>query len=108
LIDVPARVERAAPAVPIVRAPLILRAVSLKDLRGQLLGPGDVPVPGVRVEVPAVAAGTYTDATGRFALSGLPAGALRLTLTGRGRHFHTDLPTATDEPVVIRCDFEEE
>jgi hypothetical protein len=73
-----------------------------------LLGPGDVPLPGVRVEVPAVATGTYTDATGRFALSGVPAGALRLMLTGRGRHFHADLPSTTEEPVVIRCDFEEE
>lgn len=107
LVDVPVRVDRPAAAVPHVTAPLRLETVVARTLRGTVLGPGDVPVPGMRVEAPAAGAGTYTDAAGAFGFGGLPPGELRLVLVGRGRYFHTDVTAAAGEPVVIRCDFEE-
>jgi hypothetical protein len=107
LVDVPVLLDRPATAAPLVTGPLRLETAVARTVRGTVLGPGDIPLPGMRVEAPAVGAGTYTDTAGVFRFGGLPPGELRLVLVGRGRYFHTDVTPATGEPVVIRCDFEE-
>jgi hypothetical protein len=108
LVDVPAQVERATPRTPLVRGPLKLEGAPLQALRGQVVGPGDIPLAGIRVEAPVVGASTYTDNGGRFAFGGLPAGApARLVLVGRGRQFQAEVTADADAPVLIRCDFEE-
>jgi hypothetical protein len=108
LVDVPAQVERATPRVPLVRGPLTLDGTPMRSLSGRVVGPGDVPLAGIRVEAPVVGASTYTDNGGRFAFGGLPAGdPARLVLVGRGRQFEAEVGTDADAPVLIRCDFEE-
>jgi len=106
-VDVPARVSRTAPVIPSVKSPLRLQTLPTRGMRGTVLGPGGEPVPGMRVEAPAVGTGTYTDSSGGFTFAGLPPGDLRLVLVGRGRYFHADVTAPAGEPVVIRCDFEE-
>jgi hypothetical protein len=108
LVDVPAQVERVTPRPPLVRGPLRLDGRPLRALSGQVVGPGDVPLAGIRVEAPMVGASTYTDNSGRFAFGGLPAGdPARLVLVGRGRQFQAEVNADADAPVLIRCDFEE-
>jgi hypothetical protein len=108
LVDVPAQVDRATPRPPLVRGPLRLDGAPMRSLRGQVVGPGDVPLAGMRVEAPVVGASTYTDDGGRFAFGGLPAGdPARLVLVGRGRQFQAEVTADADAPVLIRCDFEE-
>jgi Carboxypeptidase regulatory-like domain len=108
LVDVPAQVDRATPRPPLVRGPLRLDGAPVRSLRGQVVGPGDVPLAGVRVEATSIGVSTYTDDGGRFAFGGLPAGdPARLVLAGRGRQFQAEVSTDADAPVLIRCDFEE-
>jgi hypothetical protein len=108
LVDVPAQVERATPRVPLVRGPLTLNGTPMRPLRGRVVGPGDVPLAGIRVEAPVIGASTYTDNGGRFTFDGLPAGdPARLVLAGRGRQFEAEVSTDADAPALIRCDFEE-
>ncbi len=108
LVDVPAQVDRETPRVPLVRAGLALEGKPLEALRGRVVGPGDVPLVGIRVEAPVIGAATYTDTGGRFAFGGVPAGdPARLLLTGRGRQFEAEVTADAQAPVLIRCDFEE-
>jgi hypothetical protein len=108
LVDVPAQVDRETPRVPLVRAGLALHGTPLERLQGRVVGPGDVPLVGIRVEAPVIGAATYTDNGGRFAFGGLPAGdPARLVLTGRGRQFEAEVTADAQAPVLIRCDFEE-
>ena len=108
LVDVPAQVERATPRVPLVRGPLTVHGTPMRSLSGRVVGPGDVPLAGIRVEAPVLGTSTYTDNGGRFAFGGLPAGEpARLVLVGRGRQFEAEVSTDAEAPVLIRCDFEE-
>jgi hypothetical protein len=108
LVDVPAQVDRVTARPPLVRGPLRLDGAPMRSLRGQVVGPGDVPLAGMRVDAPVVGASTYTDDGGRFAFGGLPAGdPARLVLVGRGRQFQAEVNADADAPVLIRCDFEE-
>jgi hypothetical protein len=108
LVDVPTQVDRATPRPPLVRGPLRLDGAPMRSLRGQVVGPGDVPLAGIRVEAPSIGVSTYTDDGGRFAFGGLPAAdPARLVLVGRGRQFAAEVSADADAPVLIRCDFEE-
>jgi hypothetical protein len=107
-IDVVARLERPLRSVPRVVEPLRLYAAPMTTLRGTVLGPGGVPLPGMRVETADGRSATDTDHSGRFELPGVIAGApVALRLSGRGRHFQHQV-TAGDAPAVIRCEFRED
>jgi hypothetical protein len=108
-VDVVAHLERPRPPVPRVTEPLRLDAVPLRQVAGVVLGPGDVPLPGMRVETGDGLAAAHTDGAGRFVLPGLPAGRpLTLRLTGRGRQFHHQVPADDPQPAVVRCEFRED
>jgi hypothetical protein len=107
--DVPTQATRPEAAVARARAPMRIGSEALARVQGQVLGPGRTPVPGIRVVALGTGAATYTDNGGRFAFAALPAGGpARLLLSGKGMEFVAELATASDEPVVIHCDMEED
>jgi hypothetical protein len=106
LVDVPARVDRQPVRAPLVLHPLRLGTLEMRPLDGRVLGPGERPVPGMRVE--AGRAATYTDADGWFHLAAVPRhGRVHLRLEGRGRALTARLEPDFAEPLTIHCNFEE-
>jgi len=106
--DVQTRVSRPAPPPSRVKAPLRLDSSALGQLHGRVVGPGDAPVPGVRVVAADGGATTYTDNRGQFAFAALPAGRpARLLLSGKGFDLVAEVATPAADPVVIHCEFEE-
>ncbi|GAA2396111.1 carboxypeptidase-like regulatory domain-containing protein [Dactylosporangium salmoneum] len=104
-VDVAVRLDRPRAVAPRVTVPLRLVDAPVREVAGTVLGPGDVPVPGLRVESADGLAATHTDGAGRFALPGLPAGRpVTLRLSGRGRQFHHQVPADDPRPAVIRCE----
>lgn len=110
LIDVPALVLPATDTPPPGRvlSPLRLDTVSLRPLRGQVVGEQGVPLAGVRVEATGTGRAAYTDARGGFTLSGLPDRELaRLVLFLRDRQLTVDVDPTSTEPVLIHCNLKE-
>jgi hypothetical protein len=106
--EVHTRVSRPEPRPPRVVAPLRLESSPLGRIQGRVVGPGNAPVPGVRVVATGSGATTYTDNHGRFEFAALPAGRpARLLLSGKGVDLVAELATPSTEPVVIHCEFEE-
>jgi hypothetical protein len=107
VLDVPVQIARAVPAIPRVRGELAVHVVPVRAIRGRVVGPGAVPLPGITVTAGGRSA--RTDPHGEFTLPGLPGDrAVPLHLSGRGRHLRADVAAHTAEPVVIHCDFEED
>lgn len=93
---------------PIVREPVMLRGSPVVTIAGVIVGPGDVPLVGARVECPAIDRSTWSNATGRFQLAGVPAEPPpRLLVTAKGQQQwvspqrHTSTP---EGPLVVRFD----
>jgi hypothetical protein len=108
VVEMPIRVGRPVAATPLVRGPIRVEGVPMVALHGTVLGPGNVPVPGVRVRAVDVGGSTHTDGDGRFTLPGLPAvGTTRLSVSGKGLHLSTDVVVASAQHLVLHCDFEE-
>jgi hypothetical protein len=108
LIDVPVRVVPPAAKLPRVTSELRLAGGAVRAIRGQLLGPGGIPLAGMTVTAPGTGAGVSTDERGDFVLPGQPAGrTVALHLSGRGLHLQVDVPPEATDPVVIHCDLEE-
>jgi hypothetical protein len=102
------QVARPRPTPPLVRLPLNLDSAPLAQVHGRVIGPGGVPLPGMRVVAADTGAGTYTDNHGRFAFPALPAGRpVRLLLSGKGLDLVADVATPSAGPVVIHCETEE-
>src|SRR5690349_5859757 len=107
VLDVPVQVGRPVAAVPRVRGELSVHVVPVHAIRGRVVGPGAVPLPGITVSAGGRTA--RTDRRGEFTLPGLPGDrAVPLQLSGRGRHLRAEIAAPTAEPVVIHCDFEED
>jgi hypothetical protein len=110
LFDVALVVPRAATGPsPRVRAPLDLRGGAMHPVSGRVLGPADVPMPGVRVEAAGLGVSTTSGAGGVFALPGLPAEVpVSLLVTGRGVRQLIDVPVdGPADDVTVSFDFEE-
>jgi hypothetical protein len=108
LFDVPLRIARPEPTAPLVRQPVQVRETPMRSLHGRVVGPGDIPLAGMRVEIASTGRATHTDSHGRFAFSGVPGGEqARLRLRGRGRYLLAEVDARPAEPVVIHCDIEE-
>jgi len=106
VLDVPVRVERPVAVPSRVRGELVMEVGPVRAIRGRVVGPGAVPLPGI-----TVATGTghaRTDARGEFTLPGQPGDrAVPLHLSGRGLHLRAEIGPRTAEPVVIHCDIEQ-
>ena len=109
LIDMPARVGRPTPAVPLVRGPLQVRGAPPVAVSGRVLAPNDQPLAGMRVEVVSTGAWTYSDAAGRFAFAAVPEESpVRLALQGKGRRLVAEISSGQDlNDLAIHFDPEE-
>lgn len=95
--------SRDAALVPRVTSPLRVVGGPVLVLRGRLVGPGEVPLVGADVSVPAVGASARTAPDGSFVLAGVPSGPLAVAVRAKGRSFDVDLDAA-DSPHTVRCD----
>lgn len=109
LFDVPAQVNRAVPEPTLVRRPLRIDELPVRPLRGTVLGPDDVPLAGLRVEVAATGAYATTNGRGEFGFGSVPAqDRTTLRLIGKGRRIVTEVDSgAEDVPLIIRFELEE-
>jgi hypothetical protein len=101
------RLQREWPAstAPRVRVATTLQATSAATLSGLVVGPGDVPLSGARVECPAIDRVTRTDGKGRFRLPTVPASPppqLLVTARGQQRWVSADVLALGGQPLVIR------
>lgn len=103
-IEAPAQITPPSISAPPVRHGLQVTIIPRVTLSGRVVGPGDVPLAAMRVEVLGTPLKTETDAQGRFLLAGVPeAPEVRLRLVGRGKILTAQVdPTDTD--LVIKCD----
>lgn len=108
LLCLPLRQDDARPEAPPVRHPLVIKDAPLLLLYGQVVGPGDTPLPDLRVEMPSAGLTAYTDADGRFQFAYVPANgeAAQLRVTGKGRALEVTIDraavTSASKPFVIR------
>lgn len=108
LFDIPLQIERATEVAPLVREPLRVHSMAMLALHGSIVGPGDIPLSDMRVEVVSTGHSTHTDSNGRFVLAGVPAGEpVRLRLRGRGRSLLAEVEAPSTDPIVIHCNIEE-
>jgi hypothetical protein len=106
LLNVPLLKERPAMRISRVRVPLVLETGSIRAITGTVLGPGEIPIMGARVELPSLGRAARTDQQGRFRLSGIPAGPAPSSLRVRAKGVETSvdlgaLAPSGDQPLVI-------
>jgi hypothetical protein len=108
LFDVAARIDRTVPAPPLVRSPLRIEESAIRGLSGTIIGPHDIPMADLRVEIAATGAYAQTNSRGEFGFSNVPAqDRTRLRIVGKGRRYETEVDSrGTDHP-IIRFDLEE-
>lgn len=107
MLRVPLRRERPEPEVDLVREPLVVQNVPISELRGTVLGPGDVPLMGALVELPLLQLRTRADSKGRFHFAAVPRefDTWRLRVKAKGREFQVTVRRGSEgEPLVIRVD----
>ena len=104
MLRVPLRLELPEPETKLVLEPLVVKRAPVARIRGVVLGPGDVPVPGARVELPALQLSTRTDRKGRFHFSSVPGGETtnQLRVRAKGREVSIAIEPSTSEEIVIR------
>jgi hypothetical protein len=106
VLCVPLRRERTEPETKLVLVPLEVRQAAIVDLWGTVLGPGDVPLMGAFVELPALHIRTRTDAKGRFRFAAVPreSDAWHLLVKAKGRQFEVVVEQngAEGKPLTIR------
>lgn len=105
---VPLPIERPEPVTSLVQGPLVMRGTPITSLYGIVLGPGDVPIAGASVELPALQLRNHTDTGGRFHFPTVPgeAGSIRLLVKAKGlvQNVTVEQPTSGREPLAIRFD----
>jgi hypothetical protein len=110
-LRLPVRRERAEPQVPRVRFPLVVQTSPSEALRGCVVGPGDVPIPGAVVELPTLKLSTRTDARGWFRFPFVPSlesvGGLEVRAKGEVLHVGQEALAPTEGPLVIRLPLKE-
>ena len=97
--------ERRKRPVRRVLEPLVVEASRLARLAGVVLGPGDLPLAGARVELPALNVSTRTDFQGRFQFAAVPEGAtgvLRVQARGRELAVAPERPADPESPLIVR------
>ncbi len=106
LLLIAARHERPESVAPLVSRPLVMHAAPMVSLHGRVVGPGDMPLPGARVELPALQLAHYTDNQGFFRFAGVPGEPADklLLIKAKGRELQVTVnhsPSTSDEPLVI-------
>jgi hypothetical protein len=104
ILRLPLPHEWTLPELPLVTQGPVTSITGLATLYGQVLGPGDIPLAGARVELANLNRWVTTGRRGRFALAGVPPAPAPKTvlITARGReHFSTTCETGSEEAPVI-------
>jgi hypothetical protein len=99
--------ERSEEAPRLVRGPLVLRGSPVKSLRGIVLGPGDIPIAGASVELPALTLNCSTDPRGYFYFPTVPGEqAIQLVARAKGRvqNVTVEQSVSDQELLAIRFD----
>lgn len=107
LLNVPLLQERPERQAQLVRVPLVLKSGPVRAITGTVLGPGEIPIMGARVDLPSLGRTARTDHLGRFQLTGIPpeAAASSLRVRAKGVETSVDLKTRApsgDPSLVIR------
>lgn len=105
------RARRQARGKPVMQ-PLVIQQSPVRPLSGQVLGPGDVPVMGARIEIPGLGQHTRTDAQGRFYFSRVPSdpAPTSIRVEARGQELQVDPSPAWEKeetPLLIRFELTE-
>jgi hypothetical protein len=110
-LRLPVRRERAEPNVRRVRFPLVTHTVPNEVLLGRVVGPGDVPIPGALVELPALKLSTRTDARGTFRFPLVPSiesiGRLEVRAKGEVLKVGAEALVSEEGQLVIRMPLKE-
>lgn len=87
MLRVPLRLARPEPTAGIVLHPIVINKSPLRPLAGRLVGPGEVPLAGARLELPSLNLATRSDHRGHFTFPPIPSDPLpkELVITARGR-----------------------
>lgn len=108
LLRVLVRVDREERRVPRVREPVAIDGAPVVQLHGIVLGPGDIPISGAQVELPALQRVTRTDSQGRFRINGVApeprVKQLRIRAKGETLDISVEQPALAEEPVLIHFD----
>ena len=107
MIQVPFNRERPVTDTQLVRVPMVTHATSITSLQGVVVGPKDLPLAGVLVELPTLHQYQRTDSRGRFRFATIPAAPATklLRISGKGHELEVNVEQGAD-PVVIHL-FEE-
>lgn len=95
--------QRGFRPAPLVRRPLATEWSWGRTLVGRVIGPGQTPIAGAKIEVPSVGLGTYTDHRGEFSIAGVPTGppAPTLVITAKGVRLTAQAGASSSEPLEI-------
>jgi len=109
IVRAPAKRERPEPASKLVRHPLVVEGSPAVSIQGRVVGPGDVPLAGARVELRALGLSARCDTRGSFAFRQVPSEPRmrRFHVNARGRELvlDTDLGITPDQPLIVRFEF---
>ena len=108
LFDVEAQIARTVAEPPLVRKPLRIEDRAIRALSGTIVGPSDIPMADLRVEVAATGAFAHTNSRGEFGFSNVPVqDRTRLRIVGKGRQYETEVDSGGTDHPIIRFDLEE-
>lgn len=87
ILRVPLRLARPEPTAGVVLHPIVINEAPLRSLSGRIVGPGDIPLAGARLELPSLQLAVRSDHRGRFTFPPIPSDPLppELVITARGR-----------------------
>ena len=114
VLKIPVRKPRQGPVAKYVTQPLSVKDAAVTKLYGQVLGPGDVPLSGAQVTIPALGQVHYTDPRGRFILPLVPGSSNFRTIQVKFKNQVLEVtpsagqPNSETTPLVLRFDLPEE
>ncbi|HEV3028307.1 MAG TPA: hypothetical protein VG457_12080 [Planctomycetota bacterium] len=104
-IRVPLLKIRPEPKARRVRFPLVIKTSAVRSLSGVVLGPGEIPIMGARVEIAGSGRPVETDSLGHFVIPGIlrefAPRALEVRAKGARETIPLDPQAGADEDLVI-------
>lgn len=114
VLKTPFHKARQTPVPKYVTKPLSVVETDTRRFYGLAVGPGEIPISGAQVTIPALRQVRYTDANGRFVFPLVPGSikfmTLQVKIKGRVQEISPDpqQPNSETTPLVIRFELPEE